>query len=420
VSELEIINPIPVDEVPGWLTTMATTFLDDPSSAHVARWAAARARNWIPERAWGAQSRGRWIATLATQPRAITVPGPDGATNELTADALTNVTVNATHRRRGLLSAMIGRSLEAARERGDALSILIAAEWPIYGRFGYACAVQDAEYTYFSKNPNAQVRPAGTGTVRQVDVAEYGTIAPAVYDAARRLRPGQVDRRDIWWNRHLGLDGFEIDPAGKNPTRYVHEGPDGPDGLLSWKPTREFELDGSLGAISVEDLVAASDEAYRNLWAYLGGVDVVSEIALPMRPVDEPARWMMADGRALRQNHAGDFVWLRLLDVPAALSARSYTVPGRLVLQVVDDDLDHYGSGRFALDADGAGSSCTPTGGSPDLRMSQRTLASVYLGGRTFAQARLSGGVDELTTGALARADAMFATGLAPWNATGF
>lgn len=420
MSDQQIVNPIPVDEVPGWLANLSTTFLQDATGESHQRRVAARSRDWIPDRAWGAQADGRWVATLASQPRVLTVPGPNGTTRDLDVDALTNVTVNATHRRRGLLTAMLGRSLEAARDRGDALSMLVAAEWPIYGRFGYACAAQGANYTYFMRPPNAKIERAAAGSVRQVSVEEFGAIAPAVYERARRLRAGQVDRHEPWWNRSLGLDGYAANHTGAAPSRYVHMGSDGPDGLLSWAPRRDFELDGSLGAIKVEDLVAATDEAYRNLWAYLGGIDVISEIVLPERPIDEPARWLMPDGRALRQDYAGDLLWLRLLDVPAALTARSYAVPGHLVLQISDEDFGRYGAGRFALDVDTDGAHCQPTTAAADLQISQRTLASVYLGGRTFAQARLGEGVDELTTGALARADAMFATGLAPWNATGF
>ncbi|MEO6884940.1 MAG: GNAT family N-acetyltransferase [Jatrophihabitantaceae bacterium] len=420
MSEPEIVNPIPVDDVPDWLANLSTAFLQDASSESHRHYVAARRRNWIPDRAWGAQDRGRWIATLATQPRVLTVPGRDGTTTDLDVDALTNVTVNATHRRRGLLTTMLGRSLEAARDRGEPLSMLVAAEWPIYGRFGYSCAVQGANYTYFMRPPNAKIERATGGSVRQVSAEQFGAIAPTVYERARRLRAGQVDRHDPWWNRRLGLDGYGANYAGPHPYRYVHEAADGPDGLLSWAPCRDFDLDGSLGAIKVEDLVAVTDEAYRNLWAYLGGLDVVSEVVLRDRPTDEPARWLMPDGRALRQDYTGDWLWLRLLDIPASLMARSYAVPGQLVLQVADEDIGGYGAGRFALDAAADGTSCRPTTGAADLQVSQRTLASVYLGARTFAQARLAEGVDELTSGALARADAMFATGLAPWNATGF
>jgi predicted acetyltransferase len=170
----------------------------------------------------------------------------------------------------------------------------------------------------------------------------------------------------------------------------------------------------------VHEFATASEQAYRNLWAYLSGIDVIEEILLRDRPVDEPVRWLLADGRNLQQTHTGDYLWLRLLDVPAALAARAYAVPGRLVLEVHDNDLGGYGAGRFLLDADAGGATCTSTSLRADLRVSQRVLASVYLGGLPLRLLKLAGAVDELTPGAIDRADMMFASALAPWNATGF
>jgi predicted acetyltransferase len=255
------------------------------------------------------------------------------------------------------------------------------------------------------------------GRVRQVEPDWLGTLASGVFDRARRRRAGQVDRRGLWWAKRLGLDGFEL--IGQRPHWLVHEGPDGVDGILAWRTTRDFELDGVMAAIEIQELVAATDAAYRTLWAYLSGIDVVGEVTLHGGAVDEPVRWLLGDGRALRQEYRGDDTWIRLLDVPASLTARGYASAGRLVLDVVDD-AGGYATGRFALDASPDGASCTATTESADLVLSQQALASAYLGGTSLRERRIAGGVDEQTPGALGRFDAMFATPLAPWNATGF
>ncbi len=424
----ELWNPVPVSEAAGWVAGLAIGLLgnpyDDDFPRRVERWR----REWLPERTWGFKDQGfkdrqfpdggRWIGTLATEPRTVTIPGPAGGTVDVAADALTGVSVAATHRRRGLLTQMITPALHAARDRGDAFSVLIAAEWPIYGRFGYAPAAHTANYTYYPRRRNATVLPGDGGTLRQVAAADLGAIAPGIFDRARRRRQGQVDRRSLWWPKRLGLDGFET--IGPQPHWILHEGPDGPDGLLAWRVTRDFELDGAMGAIEVQELIAASDLAYRNLWAYLSGIDVVDEISLHAGAPDEPARWLLGDGRALRQGYLGDDTWLRLLDVPAALTTRGYASSGRLVLQVVDADLGGFASGTYLLDASGDGASCVRSTGSPDLRLSQRALASAFLGTHSLRQLALGGGVDEQAPGAVARFDAMFATPLAPWNSTGF
>ena len=418
MSELEIVNPISPDEAAGWLATMTTTFFGDVHDDQFARRVEHRREQWLADRTWGAREGGRWVATLNTQPRTLTVPGPNAGTAVLAADALTGVTVAATHRRRGVLTGMITGSLAAAKDRGDALSMLIAAEWPIYGRFGYAPATRYADYTYFPRA--AKVAPSARGRVRQVDPDEAGRLGPAIFAAASRRRVGQVDRPDAWWQvRFGGEHGLPLVRGEKVPTYVLHEGPDGPDGLLAWRPERDFDLIGNLAAIEVSDLTAASDDAYRDLWAYLSGIDAVGEIAVPGRAVDEPLRWLLPDGRALRQTHAGDHVWLRLLDVPAALAARRYAVPGRLVIEVAGDALG-YADGRYALDADEGGSACTVTSEAAELRLSHTALASIYLGGYRLRELAIGGGVEELRPGALARADVMFAAPQEPWNATGF
>jgi predicted acetyltransferase len=418
VSELEIVHPVPVDEAAGWLAAMETTFFGDPHAEQFAREVEHRRRYWLADRAWGGYDHGRWVATLATQPRLLTVPGPGARTVSLAADALTGVTVSATHRRRGVLTAMLTSSLAAAKDRGDALSMLVAAEWPIYGRFGYAPATRYADYTY-QPRAGGQVAPSGRGTVRQIEPVEAGRLGPAIFAAARVRRVGQVDRPQAWWRYRFGADGLPVVRHEKVPTYVLREGADGPDGLLAWRPERDFDLTGNLARVEVSDLVAVSAEAYRDLWSYVGGLDAVGEVAAPGRAVDEQVRWLLPNGRALRQAYAGDHVWLRLLDVPAALAARCYPVEGQLVIEVGDDPAG-YANGRWLLDGGPDGASCTASTRAPDLRLSYRALAGVYLGGFRLRELAIGGGVAELTAGATSHADAMFAAPQEPWNATGF
>jgi predicted acetyltransferase len=414
MSDIEIVNPVPPDEMVGWTATLATTFLRKPDPEGIEAMAGFWADRLEPARTWGARAGGRWVATLATEPRLLSVPGGDGGTRELAVDALTAVTTNATHRRRGLLSSMLGASLRSAKERGDPLSILIAAEWPIYGRFGYGPAVRRADFEYGPRRPRAAVPAEARGAVRQVTLAEMDEVGPAVYDRARRLRVGQIDRPAFWWKR--SRDDSSLGPYNL----FVHEQDGAVDGLLAWQPSGDFDIDGSMGTVDVVELIAATDVGYQNLWAYLSGLDVVETVKLANRPADEPIRWQLADGRALRETYAGDQVWARLLDVPAALSARGYRTPGRVVLEVVDDAEGGYARGRYVLDAGPDGASCTRTTESADVRLPATVLASVYLGGYRLRPIAAAGLVDEVTPGALERLDAMFAVSLEPWCATGF
>jgi predicted acetyltransferase len=414
----ELIHPVGPEEIPEWVRAMATAFLQANEGEDVDRWVERTRKSWIPARAYGVRDRGRWVGTLRTEPRTITVPGHDGGTEVLPADAVTNVTVAATHRRRGFLSSMLGGSLREACERGDAVSILIAAEWPIYGRFGYAPAVPHVDFTLYPRRPGGRISDAST-TVRQVEREDFGRFAPGVFDAARRRRAGQLDRDRAWWARTLGLDGFTPPLQGPPDNWLVREGANGPDGLLAWKATRDFGFMPPLGAVTVSGLYAASDDAERDLWTYLTGLDVVEEIVLPNRPADEPVRWRLPDARALVLTQQSDFLWLRLLDVPTALSARRYAVAGDIVLEVRDNTPASV-AGRYHLQADGTDVTCEPTTAAPALTVTQSVLASAYLGDGALRPHLATGAVIEHVAGALQRTDAMFLTALAPWNATSF
>jgi predicted acetyltransferase len=415
----ELVHPLPVEDFPAWARTMATSFLSDPHSPGTARQIEIHAPTWAPERAWGVRDGGRWVATLRSDARRLTVPGAGRETEELPVDAVTNVSVAATHRRRGLMSRMLGESLRAARERGDAVSVLIAAEWPIYGRFGYAPAVWSSNYTL--RSGRAGEVPGGDPTrVRQVERDEFGEVAHAVFATARRRRAGQIDRPEVWWDRLLGRRGFP--PGPELPHNwFVHEGESGPDGLVGWKAGGDWGLIPPYGHVDAWSLTASTDAAYRDLWAYLAGIDIIEEVRLSDRPVDEPIRWLLGDGRALVTTRYVDMVWLRLLDVAAALSARRYSVAGELVLQVRDGDGEGFAAGRYHLDGGPGGAECRASTASADLELTQRALAAVYLGGARLHELAVSGdAVAERTPGALALADAMFATPLAPWCATWF
>jgi predicted acetyltransferase len=414
----ELVNPIPVDELPGWVRAMATTFLNDPDGPGTARRVDQLTRSWDPARAWGARDGGRWVATLRTEPRHLSLPGVGEGTRDLQVDALTNVTVAATHRRQGLMRRMLDGSLRAARERGDPVSVLIAAEWPIYGRFGYAPATLSADYVLRRSGSGATCSGDPT-RVRQVEREEFAEVAPAAYAAARRRRAGQIDRDAPWWNRLLGRDGYA--PSDELPHNWlVHDGERGPDGLLSWKASGEFGLVPPLGSVDVGDLATATDTAYRNLWSYLSGIDGVDQVSVSNRPVDEPVRWLLQDARALVMTQQVDFLWLRLLDVPAALAARRYAVPGEVVLEVIDDAAHRFAVGRYRLRADGDDVECQNTDQDADLEITQQALASIYLGGFGLRQLLLAGGALERSPGALTRVDLMFSVPLAPWNATWF
>jgi predicted acetyltransferase len=399
---------------------MKSTFMEDPkldfTEAQQAWWASI----WDSERIRGGYADGRWVATLRTFPTVLTVPDGARGTAEIAADALTQVTVAATHRRQGLLRGMLTASLEDAKERGEVVSILRAAEWTIYGRYGYWPSTLGCDYqVVLAGNGAAIERPAGFD-VRQIDPAEVIKYQSDVYDRMRVRRAGHIQRTDAMRRRALGLDGLKS-RYGREPICVIATAANGQvDGTLWWMAKDGNFFDGKLD-IEVLDLTAATDDAYQALWHYVLNIDLSATAGYRERAVDEQLEWLLTDGRIARRQRTWDDVWLRMLDVPAALSARRYAATDRLVLDVVDSDTGGYGQGRVTLDGgpDDAECTATPTA-TADLRLSQRALAAVYLGGHSLTSQVWAGYVDEESPGALDRFAVMLRTDQPPWNATGF
>jgi predicted acetyltransferase len=402
------VRTIDASEIDGWIRCMATGFLSHPAEGE----GQYRLEDMDLERTWGAFDGTTVVGTLRSFATPCTVPGP----GEVTAAALTNVTVAPTHRRRGLLSSMITADLEASADRGEPIGILIASEYPIYGRFGYGPAIDAATYTVDPRGARF-LRP-GAGTVELVDLPTLRLLGPPVYERVRAGQPGAIGRTGRWWDRTL----HQVEVPGAGPVKTyqaVHRDDDGEvQGYVRYTAGQEWDHMRSRGTLSVIELAAASPEAYLRLWRYCCEVDLITRVQAGDRSVDEPLAWLLADGRAVRQTGRFDFIWVRVLDVAAALSGRRYLTEGRLVIEVTDP-LGIAG-GRFALEGGPEGTRCTATDATAELTLPVDALGSVYTGGMSVLTLAHAGRIDEHAAGALTRAETMFGSALTPWCSTWF
>jgi len=406
------LRPVTDDEYPAWSRTIIRAFGGQPSAQEIEDWRLVFER----DRSLAVFDEGEVVATTGAVSFDLTLPGG----TEAPAAGVTAVSVRTTHRRRGLLRALMDRQLDDVAARGEALAVLTASESVIYGRFGYGLASTNSWWSLDTAGTEIARRSEAGGRLRVVEADEAARAVPHVYELARRRHPGALSRSANYWQRWF-LDR-EIWRQGASARFFVlhHDAAGAVDGYVAYR-AKEGDWGHGLadGTVIVEELDALDDEVEAALWQHVLSIDLVRHVKASARPVDEPLRWRLADPRRLKTEEVIDHLWLRVLDVPAALSARRYGIDTRLVLEV-DDPFRPAAEGRYVVDGGRDGATCTRTQESPDLVLGVHDLGALYLGGvspTTLARARR---VEERRPGALQVADAFFASPTAPWCNTPF
>jgi predicted acetyltransferase len=376
-----------------------------------------------PEWSIGVYDAGQLVATASATTVELTLPAGSGQPFPVvTVPAVTGVTVLPTHRRQGLLNQMMDYQLDQFRRRGVRLAILTASESVIYGRYGYGLA-SSCQSLSIATRRSAFVRPvegggrAGMGRLRLVGAAEAATILPAVHEQARRLRPGDISRSKEVWEATF-RDPERHRQGGGSRIYVVHESPEGdPDGYATYRYRHNWSNGLPAHSIPVEDIYATSPAVDAALWRFLLDLDLVEEVTTGMRPLDEPLRWRLADPRRLRTTGIYDFLWARLVEIPAALAVRGYSAETELVLEVEGPPTE-----RVALATGASGGSCRQAGKGEksDLRLGLGPLGAIFLGGSRPSVLAAAGLIEEARPGALARADAAFASPVVPFCGTRF
>jgi predicted acetyltransferase len=305
-------------------------------------------------------------------------------------------------------------------ERGEAVAILIAAEYPIYGRFGYGPGCEAVALRVDAASAR-WLEPAA-GQVELVDNETFGKEIDALYDRARRATPGHISPDgDIYWQVMAGAESFPDgeDEARRRATKVLWRDEAGDvQAGAAYSVEDHWDHNRPNGTLTCRLLVSATDRGVVELVRFLTEVDWISTVTVHLRPVDESVPLALVDARHAYMSDRSDHLWVRLLDVPAALSARRYATEASLVLEV--DDPMGFAAGRFRLDGGPEGAECVRSDDEPDLVVPARALGAAYLGGQSWGRLAAAGWVDERRPGTLARAAAMFTTSRAPWCAMTF
>jgi predicted acetyltransferase len=407
------VRAIQPDELRGWVEVTYVAFHNNRPADPTAAYHRERLQG-DTARCLAAVDDQRLVGTYESFATELTLPGAGC----LPANAVTAVSVLPTHHRRGALTSMLTHDMHAARERGEAVSVLIAAEYPIYGRFGFGPTTSHAAYRL--ETTHAHFPRAAPGNVDLVAPETLRGIAPTLFERVRSEYAGQIARQPFYWDAHLGLIPSPWRSADQRPRLALYTSPAGePEGYVIYEAQSEWIHGVPQGKLEVEELQAITPDAYLGLWRYLAEVDLVTEATMNMRRIDEPLAWLLADARkAWRQTARADFLWLRALDTPRLLQTRRYATEDRLVLRV-DDPLGLSG-GRFALEGGPLGATCQPTDASPDLSLGMSALGAIALGGVSLHVLHAAGLIQEERSGSLARAEHLFRWPIAPWCSTFF
>lgn len=337
----------------------------------------------------------------------LTVPG-----GTVGCGGTTVVAVLPTHRRRGVLTEMMRYHLAEVDERREPVAALWASEAPIYGRFGYGVASQFMRIKIDRDRISFPRSPLGNGTVRLIDRAEAEKLLPDVYERQRLDRPGFVTRPPNRWEW-----AFFHDPPdwrdGGTPRRYaVYEDGGDPLGYVTYRQHERWENGLPANRVSAGPIHALTPAAEDALWRYLVGIDLVATIEAWNGDPNSVLPHLVTDARRI-ERLLSDGMWVRIIDVPAALAARRYRAEGSLVFEVVDPFFGR-SAGTFRLEGGPDGAECGPTSAEPDLRLDVRELGSMYLGGVSATELSRAGllGAEEP---AVRRADLMFGWHLEPW-----
>ncbi len=358
-------------------------------------------------RTFGVDVGNSLVGTATSFPTRTAVPG--GAA--LPTAAVTRVGVRADHTRRGVLSAMMTAVLDGCAERGEPLASLRASEARIYGRFGYGVASRGRDVTVATRGAGWRPDAPTGGSVRLVTGADVVPALAAVHDRIALTRPGGIERNPDWWGWTFGRSVEKRE----HTVAAVHTGVHGDDGFALARIA-----DGGHGfadrTMRVADLHAADVHATVGLWRFLLGLDLIGRIDGWLRPVDEPLELLLADPRDCTVGGVTDETWLRIVDVPAALAARSWGA-GPPVLLGVHDRLRPQNTGLYRI---GEGAARRVDTGDPDLECDVDGLATAYLGDRAPSLLAATGWWRAHAPAAVARADALFATAALPWCGTYF
>jgi predicted acetyltransferase len=415
------IRPITVGEYAGFRRVHDHAFNSGPLPA--ARWARVLGQ-FEPERSLAAFDAAlpadeALVGTTGVYSLRMTVPGA-----ALPAAGVTAVSVLPSHRRRGVLRSLMRRQVADIAARGEEpIAALWASETPIYARYGYGRATSNA-YFRFERGEGALAATAPADPALTLRLAEPETVTAElakVYETVLPAQPGFFARSasspsDGWWGRVLSDE--PEDRHGFSPLRcLLAEDGSGARGYALYTNVQRWDEATGLpdGRLVVRELIAADPAAGAALWHSLLTRDLVAAVTAECRSADDPLLYQLFDQRRAREQ-VNDGIWVRIIDLPGALTRRAYSCPVDVVAEVTDGLLaGNAGRWRLRAGGPGGGVSCERTDEPADLALDVRELGAAYLGGTRLGTLAAAGLVTELRPDAVLRLSSAMTWDPAPW-----
>ncbi|MEA2900488.1 MAG: hypothetical protein QOH36_375 [Actinomycetota bacterium] len=396
---------VPADDLRGWAESVSSSNSEELSDE---TWRDV-APTIEPDRTLGVYDGDQVVGGGSIFTFDVTVPGGDA----VPAAGITWIGIMPTHRRRGGLRALMTAMFENARARNEPLAVLWASEGSIYQRFGYGLSTWASSIELERERAVLLSSEPARGRVRLVEVAEAKELFRPIYELNRAATPGFFSRSEIWWDIETLAD-FRWGRRGMDRRFYaVHETDGVADAYAMYRARHDWQNGVPGSELNVSEIMAVDGTALREMWRFLFGIDLIKRITNRSGSIDEPLELMVAEPRRLNVR-LRDGMWLRVLDVPAALERRTYADDGTIVIDVRDDFTPDAG-GRFRLTTSGGAATVERSTDAADVALDAADLGALYLGGFSLAQLARAGRTTELTRGARRRADAMFRTDVAPW-----
>ena len=334
-----------------------------------------------------AEDAGQIVGTLGVFDLDLTVPG-----GSMTCAGTTGVAVSATHRRRGVLRALMTAHLEEAIDHGDPIAALWASESSIYDRFGFGVGSRELRLTVDRDHAGFRSDAPTPEPTRFIDLEEAAQLLPPVYERIRRDLPGSYGRSDAWWtNRRLRDDPDEREGMSDLRT-LVSLGPGGEvTGYAQIRIEPRWGESHADHKVRVIELFGTTPESWAGIWSAAIGHDLAGTVEASHRALDDTLLCMLAAPRRTTQA-LSDNLWIRILDVEAALTGRSYSGSGSLTFGV--SDRIGLTEGTWHLETDGGATTCSTTDDEPLISFDIEVLGAAMLGRPRFFELMRVGRVD--------------------------